>query len=156
MNINLKKPTHCLAFGFGSGLITPAPGTWGSLVGLVISILLSFITTSPLFFLLLTFVAFIGGCYICQAVSQDLNVHDDGRIVWDEIVAVFLIFTFLPAHNWLNYLLTFIIFRFFDITKPYPIRYFDQHLHGGLGIMFDDILAAIYTLITLHVIYWWF
>lgn len=76
--------------------------------------------------------------------------------MWDEIVAIFFIFSFLPEYHWLYYVLTFIIFRFFDIVKPYPIRYFDERLQGGFGIMFDDILAAIYSVLTLYLIYWCF
>ncbi|AIK17402.1 phosphatidylglycerophosphatase A [Glaesserella parasuis] len=154
MKINLKNPIHFLAFGFGSGLIKPAPGTWGTLAGLGGAILLWHITESTLFFVLLSLITFVAGCYICDKTSHDLGVHDDGRIVWDEIVAVFVIFGFLPEHNWLYYLLTFVTFRLFDILKPYPIRYFDEHLQGGLGIMFDDILAAIYSIITLYLISW--
>lgn len=156
MSINLKNPIHFLAVGFGSGLLKPAPGTWGSLVGTIFAILLWKLTACTVFFILLTLVSFIAGCYICEKTSRDLGVHDDGRIVWDEIVAIFLIFAFLPEYNWLYYLLAFATFRLFDIVKPYPIRYFDQHLQGGLGIMFDDILAAIYSLISLYLIAWIF
>lgn len=152
--INLKNPVHFLAIGFGSGLLKPAPGTWGTLAGLILSILLWNIIQSNLFFIFLTVISFIFGCYLCQKTSNDLGVHDDGRIVWDEIVAIFLMFTFLPEYNWFTYILTFISFRIFDILKPYPIRYFDEKLESGLGIMVDDILAAIFALISLYIIYW--
>ncbi|KAE9540429.1 phosphatidylglycerophosphatase A [Ursidibacter maritimus] len=156
MNINLKNPIHFLAVGFGSGLIKPAPGTWGSLVGLLLAIFLWYLTASPLFFIVLSSISFILGCYLCEKTSQDLGVHDDGRIVWDEIVAIFCLFICLPEYSWFYYILTFLLFRLFDIIKPYPIRYFDQQLKGGIGIMFDDILAAIYSLISLYLIYWIF
>lgn len=156
MNINLKNPIHFLAVGFGSGLLKPAPGTWGSLVGTIFAIFLWKLTACTAFFIVLTLVSFIAGCYICDKTSQALGVHDDGRIVWDEIVAMFLIFAFLPEYHWLYYLLAFATFRLFDIVKPYPIRYFDQHLQGGLGIMFDDILAAVYSLLSLYLIAWIF
>ena len=152
--INLKNPVHFLAIGFGSGLLKPAPGTWGTLAGLMLSILLWNITQSNLFFIFLTVISFIFGCYLCQKTSNDLGVHDDGRIVWDEIVAIFLMFAFLPEYNWFTYILTFISFRIFDILKPYPIRYFDEKLESGLGIMVDDILAAIFALTSLYIIYW--
>lgn len=155
MKINLKNPIHFLAVGFGSGLIQPAPGTWGSLAGLIITIFLWQLTACSTFFWGLTLITFIAGCYICQRTSEDLGVHDDGRIVWDEIVAIFLIFCALPQYNWLYYGLAFGLFRLFDVWKPQPIRYIDNHLSGGLGIMFDDILAGIYTLISLHLIAWW-
>ena len=152
--INLKNPVHFLAIGFGSGLLKPAPGAWGTLAGLMLSILLWNITQSNLFFIFLAVISFIFGCYLCQKMSNDLGVHDDGRIVWDEIVAIFLMFAFLPEYNWFTYIFTFISFRIFDILKPYPIRYFDEKLESGLGIMVDDILAAIFALISLHLIYW--
>ena len=152
--INLKNPVHFLAIGFGSGLLKPAPGTWGTLAGLMLSILLWNITQSNLFFIFRAVISFIFGCYLCQKTSNDLDVHDDGRIVWDEIVAIFLMFAFLPEYNWFTYILTFISFRIFDILKPYPIRYFDEKLESGLGIMVDDILAAIFALISLYIIYW--
>ncbi|MBF0785103.1 phosphatidylglycerophosphatase A [Muribacter muris] len=154
MKPNLKNPIHFIALGFGSGLIKPAPGTWGSLMGLFVAIFLWQLTACQTIFILLTVLGFIGGCYICQKTSEDFGVHDDGRIVWDEMVAIFMIFSFLPEYNWLYYGLTFAIFRFFDILKPYPIRLFDQKLTSGLGIMVDDILAAIYSLCTLYLIYW--
>lgn len=153
-SFNLKNPIHLFATGFGSGLLKPAPGTWGSLTGVMMSILLWHLTESVLFFLGLSLVSFIVGCYICEQASRDVSVHDDSRIVWDEIVAIFLMFAFLPEYNGLAYLLVFIFFRIFDILKPYPIRYFDQKLETGVGIMFDDILAAMYALMTLHLIYW--
>lgn len=152
--LSLKNPVHFLATGFGSGLISPAPGTWGTLAGLLFAIFLWNLTASPLFFLGLSLVSFGLGCYLCQRTSHDLGVHDDGRIVWDEIVAIFLMFSFLPDYNLLYYVLTFCTFRVFDILKPFPIRYVDQHLHGGFGIMFDDILAAVYALLSLHLFAW--
>lgn len=155
-NINLKNPIHLLAVGFGSGLLKPAPGTWGSLVGVIFAVFLWKLTACPAFFLVLSMISFLAGIYLCQKTSDDLGVHDDGRIVWDEMVAVWLMFAFLPEYNLLYFGLTFLAFRIFDILKPYPIRYFDQHLHGGLGIMFDDILAAGYALATLYLIYWSF
>lgn len=154
MKINLKNPIHFLAVGFGSGLIRPAPGTWGSLAGLLLAIFLWEVTACRTFFVLLTLISFMAGCYICQKISDDLNVHDDGRIVWDEIVAIFLIFCALPAYNWHYYALAFLFFRLFDVWKPAPIRYFDQRLESGLGIMVDDILAAVYSLAAIHLVAW--
>lgn len=156
MNINLKNPIHFLAVGFGVGLLHPAPGTWGTLLGLLFAIFLWEVTACTTFFVVLTLISFIVGCYICQKTSDDLGVHDDGRIVWDEIVAIFLIFCALPAYNWLHFALTFIFFRLFDVWKPFPIRYFDHKIENGLGIMIDDILAAFYTLIALHLFAWIF
>lgn len=154
MKLNLKNPIHFIALGFGSGLLKPAPGTWGTLTSLIIAIFLWQLTACQSLFILLSLIGFILGCYVCQKTSEDLGVHDDGRIVWDEMVAVFLIFTCLPEYNGLYYGLSFVVFRFFDILKPYPIRFFDQQLTSGLGIMLDDILAAFYAIATLYFIYW--
>lgn len=152
---DLKKPHHLIAFGFGSGLLKPAPGTWGSLFGLLLAILLTYFFQQPLFFIFLSLISFIIGYYVCEKTSNDLGLHDDGRIVWDEITAIFFIFAFLPEIHLpqcLIYLAIFVLFRLFDILKPYPIRYFDEKLKGGFGIMFDDILAALYTLIGLYLL----
>lgn len=156
MKINLKNPTHFLAFGFGSGLLKPAPGTWGSLAGVILSIILWELTESTTFFILLAIVSFWAGIRICEKMSEDLGIHDDGRIVWDEIAAIFLIFAFLPQYDFFYYLLTFATFRLFDITKPFPIRNIDANLQGGLGIMVDDTLAAIYALLAIYFVYWIF
>lgn len=155
-SINLKNPIHCLAVGFGSGLLKPAPGTWGSLLALILAILCWQLTACQALFFLLSLAGFAAGIVICGKTSLDLGVHDDGRIVWDEIVAVWLMFAFLPEYSWVYYALVFVTFRFFDILKPYPIRYFDRYLQGGFGIMFDDILAALYALLTIYLIYWSF
>lgn len=154
MNIQLSNPLHFFATGFGSGLLKPAPGTWGSLAGLGFAIFLWEWTACKAVFAVLTVVAFAFGCYCCEKTSRDLGKHDDGRIVWDEMVAIWLIFIFLPEYNWLYYGLTFLFFRLFDIWKPQPIRYFDDRLGGGFGIMFDDILAAVYSLAALYLFFW--
>lgn len=156
MKINLKNPTHFLALGFGSGLLKPAPGTWGSLAGVILSIILWKLTESSTFFILLSILSFWAGIRICEKMCEDLGVHDDGRIVWDEIAAIFLIFAFLPQYDFFYYLLTFATFRLFDIAKPFPIRNIDAKLQGGLGIMLDDTLAAIYALLAIYFIYWIF
>lgn len=150
----LKKPYHFLATGFGSGLLKPAPGTWGSLVGLLIAIFLWDVTACRSLFIFLSLFSFLGGIYLCGKTGEEIGIHDDGRIVWDEMVAIWLMFAFLPEYSLLYYLLTFVCFRFFDILKPQPIRYIDHHLHGGLGVMCDDIVAALYALFSLYLIYW--
>lgn len=156
MKIDLKQPLHFFALGFGSGLLKPAPGTWGSLAGVILSIALWTFTESTTFFIFLSLASFWWGIHLCQKMSDHLGKHDDSRIVWDEIAAIFLIFSFMPQHDYFYYLLTFAGFRLFDIVKPFPIRHIDAHLTGGLGIMLDDTLAAIYTLLSLYLIYWIF
>lgn len=141
------SPMNFLALGCGSGLIKPAPGTWGSVLAIL-----------PFFFiealawqwhLLLIVVSFIAGIYLCEACAKYLGVHDHGAIVWDEFVGIWLTLLFIPF-TWLNLLLAFGLFRLFDILKPWPIKIFDQKLLGGFGIMFDDILAAVYAWIALQ------
>lgn len=147
--LNLFNPVHFCAVGFGSGLITPAPGTWGSLVATILGgVLLQFI--SPILFLFLTALCFIIGCYLCQKTADDMEVHDHGSIVWDEFVGIFIVLAFLPIVNVLWCAIGFLVFRFFDIWKPFPIRYFDRKLTNGFGIMIDDVLAAIYSIIAIH------
>lgn len=154
MKLSLTNPIHFFATGFGSGLLKPAPGTWGSLAGVLIAILFWQITESRLFFFFLALIGFIVGCWLCQKTGEDTGIHDDGRIVWDEMVAIWLMFSGLPEYSWLYYSLTFALFRLFDIWKPMPIRYFDNKLENGFGVMLDDIFAAIYAQLSLYIIYW--
>lgn len=154
MKLSLKNPIHFLATGFGSGLLKPAPGTWGSLVGTLIAVFLWYLTACKVLFMVLALVGFVLGCYLCQRTGEDSGIHDDGRIVWDEMVAIWLMFAFLPEYHGLYYLLTFLFFRLFDIWKPLPIRYFDEKLENGFGVMLDDIFAALYALLALYVVHW--
>jgi len=87
----------------------------------------------------------IAGITICQKAADAVGVHDHPAIVWDEIVGYLITMAFIPF-SWLNVLIGFALFRVFDILKPWPISYFDKHVHGGLGIMFDDILAGAFAL----------
>lgn len=146
--IKLTNPIHFFALGLGSGLIRPAPGTWGSLAGLLIGIgLLQIFTINS--FLILTALSFVLGCYLCQKTADDMGVHDHGSIVWDEFVGVWIVLLAIPELSWFWAIVAFVIFRFFDILKPYPIRYFDEKLESGFGIMIDDVLAAIYGIVVI-------
>lgn len=149
--IRLSNPVHFLALGFGSGLLRPAPGTWGSLTALFVGIGLTHLLSAGFFFLF-TVVCFIVGCYLCQKTADDMGVHDHGAIVWDEFVGIFLVLLALPNTSWAWSLSAFVLFRFFDILKPYPIRYFDHKLESGFGIMLDDVLAAIYAVLIIFVL----
>ena len=149
--INLKNPVHLLAVGFGSGLLHPAPGTWGSLAALFIGTpLLMLLGIKG--FLLFTLIGFVLGCYLCQKTADDMGVHDHGAIVWDEFVGMFLVMAALPSLSWSWLLTAFVLFRLFDIFKPWPIRYFDQKLESGFGIMIDDVLAASYGVLIVIVL----
>lgn len=147
----LSHPAHFFALGFGSGLAVKAPGTFGTLVGLP---LFWIIANYALHMQLIIIAAlFIAGVYFCHKTSKDLGVADHGGIVWDEIVAMMLVLTITPPH-WLAWLMAFALFRLFDIWKPFPIRQFDAKLKNGFGVMFDDLLAAVYAIISIKVILW--
>ncbi len=146
----LSHPAHLLAFGFGSGLAGKAPGTFGTLVAFPMYWYLSPRLTDAVFLLVLIW-AFAIGVWICDITGKALGVPDHGGIVWDEIVAFVLVLFFTPS-GWEWSLLAFALFRFFDIVKPPPIRYFDSNWHGGFGVMFDDLIAAGYTLMCLALI----
>ncbi|MDO4431047.1 MAG: phosphatidylglycerophosphatase A [Lonepinella koalarum] len=146
--LNLLNPIHFLAVGLGSGLLRPAPGTWGSLVGMFLGIgLLQVLSFNS--FLVLTALSFLLGCYLCQKTADDMGVHDHGSIVWDEFVGVWIVLLAMPELSWFWAIAVFATFRFFDILKPYPIRYFDEKLESGFGIMLDDVLAAIYAVMVI-------
>jgi phosphatidylglycerophosphatase A len=145
-----SHPAHLLSFGFGAGLFPRSPGTAGTLVAFPMYWYLAPRLTDAMFLFVLIW-AFAFGVWVCDITGKALGVSDYGGIVWDEIVAFALVLFFTPEGlAW--QLLAFLLFRFFDIVKPQPIRYFDQTWHGGLGVMFDDILAAGYTLLCLAVI----
>jgi phosphatidylglycerophosphatase A len=139
----LSHPAHLLSFGFGSGLARFAPGTFGTLVAFPVYWMLAPRLSDYMFILFLVF-AFFLGVWACGYTGRKLGVADYGGIVWDEIVAMLLVLFFTPP-GWS--LLAFLLFRFFDILKPPPIRHFDRNWEGGLGVMFDDILAAGYALL---------
>ena len=146
----MLHPAHFLAFGFGSGLAPKAPGTFGTLVAFPLWWFLSAHVSNALFILILIW-CFAIGVWVCDITGKALGVADHGGIVWDEVVAMLLVLFFTPA-GWQWSLLAFALFRFFDIIKPQPIRHFDQNLRGGLGVMFDDLLAAGYALLCMALI----
>lgn len=142
-----SHPAHFFSFGFGSGLFPGSPGTAGTLVAFPLYWYLAPRLTDAMFILVLVW-AFAFGVWACNKTGRALGVADYGGIVWDEIVAFLLVLFFTPEGFFWS-LLAFSLFRLFDITKPPPIRHFDRTWHGGLGVMFDDILAAGYTLLCL-------
>ena len=138
----LRDPVHFLALGFGSGLAPVAPGTVGSVVGVLAAL---FVQRLPLLGELAVIVsAFLAGIWICGESARRLGVHDHPGIVWDEIVGMLVTMAFAPA-GWAWLLGGFVLFRFFDILKPWPIRKLDHGMDGGLGIMLDDVLAGVYA-----------
>ncbi len=146
----LSHPAHFCSFGFGAGLFPRSPGTAGTLVAFPLYWFLAPRVSEALFILILV-VAFAVGVWMCDKTGRELGVSDYGGIVWDEIVAFMLVLFFTPA-GFVWQFLAFSLFRLFDIWKPEPIRHFDKTWHGGLGVMFDDILAAGYALLCLAII----
>ena len=146
----MSHPAHFIALGGGSGLSPVAPGTVGTLLAFPLFWLLA-LRFSPMAILILCVVLYGAGVWACERTSIAMGLRDPGSIVWDEVVAFLIVLCFTPA-GWLWQLSAFAAFRFFDIVKPPPIRHADRRIKGGFGVMFDDLLAAGYTLLLLAVI----
>jgi len=144
-----RNPVHFLAFGLGSGAAPRAPGTFGTVAAVLIYLVLPPMSVAVyLLFLTLTFAV---GVWLCGRTAADIGVHDHGGIVWDEFVGLWLtLFLAPPGMTWV--LLGFLLFRVFDIVKPWPIAWCDKHVEGGLGIMIDDVLAGLMALACLQLI----
>jgi phosphatidylglycerophosphatase A len=141
MNI-WRDPLMWLACGFGTGAARVAPGTFGTLVGLPFYYFMQ--PLSSWSYLAIVAVFFIIGIGLCGHAAKKLNVHDHPGIVWDEVVG-YLVTMFMAPAGWLWVVVGFALFRLFDIWKPWPIRFLDQQVGGGFGIMVDDLLAGIYA-----------
>jgi len=135
-----KNPIHILAFGFGSGASPLAPGTVGTVAAIPLFLLLS--QLPAFFYILAVLIISCVGVIICDRCAKDLKVHDHSGIVWDEFAGYLITMIAIPVHVW-TILLGFLLFRLFDIWKPWPIKYFDKHVKGGLGIMMDDVVAGL-------------
>ena len=145
----LSNPIHFLAFGFGSGLAPVAPGTFGTVMAIPLYLLMQ--PLSLPIYLLVTAIVCVLGIWICGKSSELLGVHDHSGIVWDEFAGYFVTMIAAPS-GWLWIIIGFVLFRLFDIWKPWPISVLDKKVHGGLGIMVDDILAGVFSLIVLQLI----
>ena len=146
-----QNPAYFIAFGFGSGLSPIAPGTCGTIIAIPIYLLLSFYSWPV--YLALTCAAFFLGVVVSDIVSRDLGEHDYKGIVWDEVVGYLLVMFMVPKGG-ISMALGFILFRLFDIWKPQPIRWVDKRIHGGLGIMLDDVLAAVPAWVILQLFFY--
>ncbi len=142
-----RNPLHLLATGLGAGASPVAPGTMGTLVAIPIYVWAASLSTEgyALFVLLLA----VMGIGLCHKTAKDWGVHDHASIVWDEIVGYLITLFAMPIH-WGWMLLGFGVFRFFDIVKPWPIRWVDRRVTGGFGIMLDDVLAGLASCLVLH------
>ncbi|MBS3963721.1 MAG: phosphatidylglycerophosphatase A [Methylomonas sp.] len=145
----LRDPVLFLAFGFGSGLLRKMPGTFGTLAA--VPLYAALIQFGDATYLVVTLLGMGFGIAICDRAAEKLQEHDYGGIVWDEIVGFLITMIGLPF-SWQTLLGGFALFRLFDIVKPWPIGWLDRHVHGGMGIMLDDIVAGVLAAITLRLI----
>ncbi|PFH27212.1 phosphatidylglycerophosphatase A family protein [Burkholderia sp. JKS000303] len=146
----LSHPAHLVSLGFGSGLAPFMPGTFGSLFGWLTFVVLNRYLTVPEWWALIA-LGFVGGTWITGFTARRMGATDPGPIVWDEIVAVWLVMLFVTPATFVGQLWAFVAFRLFDMLKPPPVRYFDRRMSGGFGIMIDDLIAAFMTLLVIAV-----
>jgi len=146
----IKRPACFLGLGFGSGLAPKAPGTFGTLAAIPIYLLMKDLPLA--LYLALVVIAFIAGIWICQKSAEWLEKDDPSAVVWDEIVGYLITMIAAPS-GWQWLVLGFVLFRFFDILKPWPINLADKAIHGGLGIMVDDVIAGVFALVCVQWIY---
>jgi phosphatidylglycerophosphatase A len=141
-------PVHFLAYGFGTGLAPKAPGTMGTVAAIPIYVLLMF--SLHWAYPAVIAAALVAGIFICGYTASEMGIDDPKGVVWDEIVGYLITMLGLPF-NLVWMLGGFLLFRLFDIWKPWPIRWLDRHVKGGLGIMVDDVVAAIFACVILNV-----
>jgi phosphatidylglycerophosphatase A len=146
--LRMRNPWHLLATGFGSGLSPFMPGTVGSVAAIPFWWLMTFLPLQ--LYSLVVLVGISVGVYLCHRTARDMGVHDHGSIVWDEFIGMWITLMAIPVLNGWWVLAGFVIFRIFDIWKPWPIRWFDKNVHGGMGIMVDDIIAGVVSAAVLY------
>lgn len=144
----LSHPAHIVSLGFGSGLAPFMPGTFGTLFGWLAFVVLNRYLTVPEWWALIA-IGFAAGTWITGFTATKMGTSDPGAVVWDEIVAIWLVMLFVTPATFIGQLWAFVVFRCFDMLKPPPIRYFDRRVKGGLGIMIDDLIAAFMTLLVI-------
>lgn len=152
-----KNSFYWIAVGFGSGLLPKAPGTWGSLAAVILAYPVLFMPNASILLLGMAFMAFALGICAANIWEQNTGSHDDGRIVIDEFAGQWI--ALIPVANLavmdmlpLGLLLSFALFRFFDVVKPQPIKYLDKNIHGGIGVMIDDVVAGVFAAAILSVL----
>lgn len=146
-----EKPSHFIAFGFGSGAAPFAPGTFGTLMA--VPFYLAMQSLSHTMYLLLVVVITLASIWLCHKVTKEIGIHDHSGMCLDEIVGYLV--TMYGAPQGLIWIISgVLLFRLFDIWKPWPISYIDAQLQGGAGIILDDVLAGIYSLIALRILAW--
>ena len=148
----LSHPAHLLSLGFGSGLSRVMPGTVGTLFGWLLFHVFTLRwpdIMTPQTWAWVIVIGFIVGVWTCEKTGRALGVADHGAIVWDEIIAIWLVMLLVTPASFIEELWAFLVFRAFDMIKPPPIRQFERRYKGGFGVMADDILAAFFTLLAL-------
>lgn len=151
-NFDWRQPHHWMAYGFGSGLVPRAPGTAGTLAAIPLYLLLA---PLPLAWYLGALLALIGlGLWACAKTLRELDAHDPGAIVWDEILGFLVTMTAAPS-GWGWVLLGFALFRLLDILKPWPIWVVDRRVSGAVGVILDDLLAGLMALALLQLAARW-
>jgi phosphatidylglycerophosphatase A len=148
----LLHPSGLLSLGFGSGLVPVAPGTTGTLAAIPVYLLLQDLTLAV--YVAVVSVMFIAGIPLCAWTARRLGVHDHPAIVWDEIVGYLVTMVAAPA-GWQWIVAGFVLFRLFDIAKPWPISWLDRRVTGGLGIMLDDLVAGIFAAAVLQLLHFY-
>jgi len=148
-----RNPVHFVAFGFGAGTIPFAPGTFGTLIAIPFYLAMQHLSSSVYF--AITLLVIVASIWICNKATHDIGIEDHQGMCLDEIVG-YLVTMFAVPHGWTWVLIGFLLFRLFDIWKPWPIRFIDQRLTGGIGIILDDVLAGVYSCILLHIMSWIF
>ncbi len=146
----MNRIIMALATGLGAGNMKRAPGTWGSLVAFVPWILIKDLSYVP--YLLVLAAVFLVGFFVAGSAEKILDCPDSGAIVIDEILGMLITLFAAPAHP-LAWALGFLLFRFFDIVKPFPVSWCDKRIHGGIGIMIDDVVAGLYALASLQLLW---
>ncbi len=152
--LSMANPVHLLATGFGSGLSAVVPGTMGTLAAVPFYLLMTQLPVTAYWGIVA--IASLVGIYLCGKTSSDMEVHDHGSIVWDEFVGFWITMGVVSVVSWQSVLAGFMVFRAFDMIKPWPIKWFDQHVHGGFGIMLDDIVAGVMSAVTMFLLSHWF
>ena len=145
----IKHPVHFFSFGFGAGLLPKAPGTFGTLPAIALVWLFAPLDVAA--YMGVVVFACIIGIYLCGATAKAMGEHDAPAIVWDEIAGYMIAMIAVPV-SWQALLLAFVLFRVFDIIKPWPISWLDKKVEGGFGIMLDDIVAGFITLVLMHIV----
>ena len=150
-HIKLTNPIHLIAVGFGAGASPYMPGTVGTLIGVLIYLLIVPFSV-PVYTVILAALIFFG-FWVCDVADKAIGVHDHPSIVWDEVLGFLITMWAIPAY-WMWVILGFLLFRLFDIWKPWPISWLNDHISGGVGVIVDDLLAGVFAGIVLRIIIW--